>query len=159
MANMNEMTRKLETLAKGGLEEAQKRFQGLETEAQKLVKDLKVRGEASRKDVEALLAKLDGKELNQLLEHPRVKELGRKANQASTSLRKRLNGLQTRVVETTGVASQAQVKEIRRELSKLSKKLDELVGSATSAVTNGAAHLTGKKASAQASKPSDAPRV
>ncbi len=157
MANMNEMTRKLETLAKGGLEEAQKRFQGLETEAQKLVKDLKVRGETSRKDVEALLAKLDGKELNQLLEHPRVKELGRKANQASTSLRKRLNGLQTRVVETTGVASQAQVKEIRRELTKLSKKLDELVGGATAAVTNGAAHLTGKKASA--SKPSDAPRV
>jgi ElaB/YqjD/DUF883 family membrane-anchored ribosome-binding protein len=156
MANMNEMTRNLETLVKGGLEEAQKRFQGLETEADKLVKSLKPRVEESRKEVEALLAKLDGKELTQLLEHPRVKELSRKATQTGNALRKRLDGLQNRVVESTGVASQAQVKEIRRELSKLTKKIDELVGGATAAVTNGAAHLTGKKASASKS---DAPRV
>ena len=39
-------------------------------------------------------------------------------------LRKRLDGLQTKVVEAVGVASQSQVKEINRELSRLSKKLD-----------------------------------
>lgn len=151
----SEGARNLENLLKGGLEEAQKRFQGLEAEAEKLVKNLKVRGEESRKELEA---KLEGsrKELNELLEHPRVKNLSRKASQAGNALRKQFDGLQSRMVESAGVASQSQVKEIRRELSKLSKKLDELVGGATAAVSNGAAHLTGKKG---AQNRSDTPRV
>lgn len=157
--NKNGVTHNLENLLKGGLEGAQKRFQGLEAEAGKLVQGLKSRGQESRKEVEALLGKLDkleAKELNQLLAHPRVKELGQKVDQASIELRKRFGGLQTRVVESVGVASQSQVRQIHREISKLSKKLDVVVDSATAAVVNGAARVTGKKA---ASDKSDAPRV
>ena len=50
---------------------------------------------------------------------PEVKELGRKATQAGSEVSKRLDGLQTQVVEAVGVASQAQVKELNRELGKL----------------------------------------
>ncbi len=45
----------------------------------------------------------------------------------SSELRKRLDGLQTKAVEAVGVASQAQVKELNRELSRLSKKLDQIL--------------------------------
>lgn len=143
-------TRNLGKLVEGGLEEAQKRIQGLEAEAQKRLKGLeaeagkvvnilKVRGQESRK------------ELNQLLAHPKVKELSRKVDEAGTGLRKRMGVLQTRVVETVGVASQAQVRQIHKEVTKLSKKLDEMVGSAAAAVANGSAQVTGKKGSAKAS--------
>ncbi|XXF75493.1 hypothetical protein P2318_20765 [Myxococcaceae bacterium GXIMD 01537] len=134
-------TRNLERLLKGSLEEAQKRFQGLELEAEKLVQDLKSRGEESRK------------ELNQLLEHPRLKELGRRVDVAGGELKRRIGGIQSRVVESVGVASQSQVKEIRSELSKLSKKLDGLVGTATAAVSNRAAHLTGKRSADKTNAP------
>jgi len=157
-------TSKLESVLKGGLEEAQKRFQGLEAEAQKRIKGLEAEaekvvqglksyGQESRKELEALLGKLDKLEPKELLAHPRVKELNRKLDQAGTELRKRFGGLKNGMVESVGVASQAQVKQIHRELSKLSKKLDEVVGSATAAVTNGAAHVAGKKASSKSAAP------
>lgn len=145
--------RSLETLVKGSLEEAQKRIQGLKPEAEKLVQSLKSRGDASRKELEALLEKVDAKQLNKVLEHPRVKELAAKATETRAGLTKRFDGLQTRVVESVGVASQAQMKEIRGELSKLSKKLDDMVSVAATTVANGAAHVTGKKASAKSSAP------
>lgn len=166
---------KLENVLKGGLEEAQKRFQGLEVEAktrfqgleaeaqkrikgleveaEKVVQGLKARGQESRKELETLLAKVDKLEPKELLAHPRVKELSRKVDQASTELRKRFGGLKNGMVESVGVASQSQVKQIHREISKLSKKLDEVVGGATAAVANGAAHVTGKKNSAKSSAP------
>ncbi len=166
---------KLENVLKGGLEEAQKRFQGLEAEAQKrfqgleaeaqkrikgleteagkVVQGLKTRGQESRKELETLLGKLDKLEPKELLAHPRVKELSRKVDQAGTELRKRFGGLKSGVVESVGVASQSQVKQIHREISKLSKKLDEVVGSASAAVANGAAHVTGKKNAAKSSAP------
>jgi hypothetical protein len=56
-----------------------------------------------------------------------VKELGRRAVQVRSELRKRLDGIQTKAVEAVGVASQAQVKELNRELSRLSKKLDQIL--------------------------------
>lgn len=155
---------KLETALKGGFEEAQKRFQGLEAEAQKrfkgleaeaskVVQGLKVRGQESRKEVEALLGKLDKLEPKELMAHPRVKELSRKVDQTGTELRKRFTGLKNGVVESVGVASQSQVKQIHREISKLSKKLDEVVGSASAAVANGAAHVTGKKGASKSAAP------
>ena len=124
MATQHGKTRNLETFLKDQLEEAQKRFTDLEQEAEKVLRTVVVRGQESAKEVETLLGRLQAGEL---LDNPRVKALGRKATQAGHELRKRLDGLQTRVVEAVGVASQAQVKELNRELSRLSKKLDQLV--------------------------------
>lgn len=92
--------RNLESFVKQQIEGAQKRIEGLEQEVEKL------------------------------LGSPKVKELGRKATQVSSQLRKRLDGFQTRAVEAVGVASQAQVKELNRELSRLSKKLDQILPAA-----------------------------
>ncbi|MFL5344814.1 MAG: hypothetical protein ACJ8AT_08470 [Hyalangium sp.] len=120
----NGKTRNLETFVKQQLEGAQKRFEGLEHEAEKVLRNLKARGRGPAREVEKLLGQINP---DTLLENPAVKELGRKATQVRSELRKRLDGIQTRAVEAVGVASQAQVKELNRELSKLSKKLDQIV--------------------------------
>ncbi|MBF5041172.1 hypothetical protein FGE12_02125 [Aggregicoccus sp. 17bor-14] len=117
----------LEAFVKGQLGEAQKRIAGLEKEAEKVLKNLAARGADSRKELEGLLGRINSGEFNPL-ESARVRELGKKANQAGAEVKKRLDGLQTRVVEAVGVASQTQVKEINRELGKLSRKLDTLLG-------------------------------
>jgi uncharacterized protein YukE len=119
-------TTQLETFVKGQLLEAQKRFAGLEKEAEKVLKNLAARGADSRKELEGLLGRINAGEFNPL-ESERVQQLGKKANQAGAEVKKRLDGLQTRVVEAVGVASQTQVKEINRELNKLSRKLDTLI--------------------------------
>ena len=119
-------TTQLESFVKGQLQGAQKRFVGLEKEAEKVLKNLAARGADSRKELEGLLGRLNAGEFNPL-ESARVQQLGKKANQAGTEVKKRLDGLQTRVVEAVGVASQTQVKEINRELGKLSRKLDALI--------------------------------
>jgi hypothetical protein len=120
----NGKTRNLETFVKQQIEGAQKRFVGLEHEAEKVLRNLKARSRGPAREVEKLLGQINP---DTLLENPTVKELGRKATQVSSELRKRLDGIQTRAVEAVGVASQAQVKELNRELSKLSKKLDQIV--------------------------------
>jgi hypothetical protein len=117
-------SRNLETFVKQQLEGAQKRFQGLESEAGKVLRTLKARSKGPAREVEKFLGQINP---DALLESPQVKNLGRKATQVSSELRKRLDGIQTRAVEAVGVASQAQVKELNRELSKLSKKLDQIL--------------------------------
>src|SRR5690349_8418708 len=107
----------VETFLKTQLAVAQKRFEELEGEAQKAVKTLETRGQEAAKEAQALWAKLQAGEL---LADPRVKELGKKVDAAGTELRKRLDGLQTKVVEAVGVASQAQLKDLNKELAKLS---------------------------------------
>ena len=116
--------RNLESFVKHQLEGAQKRFVGLEHEAEKVLRNLKARSRNPAREVEKLFGQITP---DTLLENPKVKELGRKATQVRSELRKRLDGIGTRAVEAVGVASQAQVKEINRELSKLSKKLDQIV--------------------------------
>ncbi len=120
----NGKTRNLETFVKQQIEGAQKRFEGLEHEAEKVLRNLKARSRGPAREVEKLLGQINP---DTLLENPKVKELGRKATHVGSELRKRLDGIQTRAVEAVGVASQAQVKELNRELSKLSKKLDQIV--------------------------------
>lgn len=120
----NGKTRNLETFVKQQLEGAQKRFEGLEHEAGKVLRNLKARSRGPAREMEKLLGQINP---DTLLENPKVKELGRKATQVRSELSKRLDGIQTRAVEAVGVASQAQVKELNRELSKLSKKLDQIV--------------------------------
>ena len=97
---MAKATKQLEVqkFVKGQLAEAQKRWAALEDEANKAVKNLVAKGTESRKELEGLFSKLQ------------TAELSKRANDASTGLKKKLDGLQTRVVEAAGVASQSQVK-------------------------------------------------
>ncbi len=115
----------LQGFVKEQLEEAQKKFQALETEAERALKDLVSKGKAQRKELEALLERVNAGEL---FDPRSVKKWAKKAEQASADVLGRLDALQSRVVEAAGVASQSQVRDIHRELGKLTKKLDALTG-------------------------------
>jgi hypothetical protein len=106
MASKNENT--VQAFVKGQLEEAQG-----------LVRGLIELGKAQGKELEGLLGRVP-RELD-------LKVLEKKANQAGTQVKKRLDVLQSRVVEAAGVASQAQLRELSRELTRISKKLDAVV--------------------------------
>ena len=108
------------------LEEAKGRFVALERGAGDVLQNLLERGRFQGKDLGHLIEKLTPTEFP-LFDAPAVKELGKRATKASTEVRKRLDGLQARVVAASGVASQAQVKEINRELGRLTKKIDALI--------------------------------
>lgn len=58
----------------------------------------------------------------------RVSAALRKWEPATEEVREALENLQKRVIAAAGVASQSQVLEISREMSRLSKKVDGLVG-------------------------------
>ncbi|MBN1210406.1 MAG: hypothetical protein JXB05_36470 [Myxococcaceae bacterium] len=128
----NGKAKNLETFMKQQLEGAQKRFEGLEQEAGKVLKTIKARSRGPAREVEKFLGQINA---DALLENRKVKELGRKATQVGSELRKRLDGIQTRAVEAVGVASQAQVKELNKELSRLSKKLDQILPPSVKKVT------------------------
>lgn len=84
----------------------------------KFEKELAARGKQQRKDIEAVIAQVkSGRQL---------KALKTQANEVGSEVKKRLDGLQGKLVQAAGVASVAQVKEINRELTKLSKKLETL---------------------------------
>src|SRR5512133_3965584 len=110
------------------LDEAQKRFQLLEHDAEKALKGLVERGRESRKELEKLVNRLQG-EIH-LFDSATVKQIGKRAEAATVEMRKRLDALQMRVVEASGVASQGQVKELRSEINRLAKKIDALTGKA-----------------------------
>ncbi|HYO51466.1 hypothetical protein [Archangium sp.] len=110
------------SFVKGRLEQAQKQFGQLETEAQKTLRTLVSRGRESGREV---LQRLN---VNELRERPEVKELEKKATWVGGEVRQRLNGLQDRMVKVVGgVASQSQVQAINRELDRLTRKIDSLV--------------------------------
>lgn len=110
------------SFVKGRLEQAQKQFGQLETEAQKALQTLVSRGRESSREV---LQRLN---VNELRERPAVKELEKKATWVGGEVRQRLNGLQDRMVKVVGgVASQSQVQAINRELDRLTRKIDSLV--------------------------------
>ncbi len=84
----------------------------------KFEKELAARGKQQRKEIEAIISQVkSGKQL---------KALKSQANEVGSEVRKRLDGLQGKLVEAVGVASTAQVNEINRELNKLAKKLETL---------------------------------
>ncbi len=120
----------LQQFLKGQLVDAQKRFHALETDAEKALKDLVVRGKESRKDLQGLINRLNTTDLtlNTVLDNTTVKQISKKAEQAGNQMKKGLDGLQSRLVQASGVASQQQVKELKGELNRLSKKIDALVG-------------------------------
>lgn len=129
----NGKARNLETFVKQQISDAQKRIEGLEHEAERVLRNLKARSRGPAREVEKFLGQITP---DTLLDNPRVKELGRKATQVSSELRKRLDGIQMKAVEAVGVASQAQVKELNRELSRLSKKLDQILPASVKKVTS-----------------------
>jgi hypothetical protein len=120
----------LETYVRGQLEQAQKRLGAvegaLEKKAGAALKTLAERGTETRKELEALLAKLDDADLRKLLETAQVKRLGKRATQARNDVRRRLEGLRTSLVEGLGFASQAQMKDLQRELARIARKVDGL---------------------------------
>ncbi len=118
------LAQNVESFLKAQLAQAQKRVEELEGEAQKVLKTVEARGQEAAKEAQALWAKLQAGEL---LTDPRVVELGKRVDAAGTELKKRLDGLQTKVVEAVGVASQAQLKDLNKELAKLTRKVDSLL--------------------------------
>jgi tetrahydromethanopterin S-methyltransferase subunit G len=121
-AVVTEAAGQVASFVKGRLEQAQKQFGQLETEAQKALRTLVSRGRESSREV---LQRLN---VNELRERPAVKELEKKATWVGGEVRQRLNGLQDRMVKVVGgVASQSQVQAINRELDRLTRKIDSLV--------------------------------
>ena len=130
--------KQVQGFVKHQIEEAQERFVALETEAKNVLENLVARGQKTRKEVEGLLARFDGLEkakegLEQLrelnpIDASSVKKFGKRATAATAEVKKRFEDLQDKVISGVGVASQSQVREINKELVKLSKKLDTLVG-------------------------------
>ncbi|MHB8876084.1 MAG: hypothetical protein ACYC8T_20530 [Myxococcaceae bacterium] len=118
---------KLQDFVMERLEEARERITGFENEAEEVLKGLAAKGKEQRKELEKIIEKLNGRELR-AMETRAVKQLGKSATRASTEVKKRFEDLQAKVLEATGVASSSQVKEINKELSKLGKKLDSLLG-------------------------------
>jgi hypothetical protein len=110
-------TAKVQDFVKEQMDEAQKRFQVIEGEAKKAIGKIR---------------RFNAKELK-FLENPTavvnatVKQLSKKAGLATNDLRKRFDALQSMLVEAAGMASQAQLRELNKELHRLAKKVDGLV--------------------------------
>jgi ElaB/YqjD/DUF883 family membrane-anchored ribosome-binding protein len=110
----------LQVFVKEHIADAQKRFAQFEGEAQKVFETLVGRARESRKELGGFVQD----RLDNLKDLPL---LGR-ANASLSEVQKRLTTVQTKVIESVGMASQAQVNQINRELQRLSKKLDGLMG-------------------------------
>ncbi|MGO9831361.1 MAG: hypothetical protein ACLPJH_14580 [Myxococcaceae bacterium] len=111
---------------KGQFNVAQKRLVAFEAEAEKVLKNLIARGQDSRKELDALLERLSAAELKVL--NGSLRELVKRAQDASAEARKKLEEFQARVLEVAGVASQNQVRALKGQLNKLSRRLDTLAG-------------------------------
>jgi hypothetical protein len=119
----------LQLFVKEQIEDAQKRFAYFEGEAQKVLENFVDRAKESRK---GLLERFNGVEqIKGSLDHLKDMHLIEKANESIAEVQRLLVAVQAKVVESVGVASQAQVSQINRELMKLSKKLDALAGKKT----------------------------
>jgi hypothetical protein len=100
------------------LEEARKRIQAFE-------KELVKRGRAQQKELESLIATIrSGKQL---------KTLERQAAAAGHEVKRRLDQLQTSVLEALGVASREELRQIHGELARLTRRVDSLVSRKPSA--------------------------
>jgi protein subunit release factor A len=112
MAKKLAVTKDVQGFVVSQIEGARKRLQVLE---KKLVR----RGRGQQKEIEALVKNLrSGKP---------IKLLEKQATAATAELKKRFDALQNQALASIGVATQAEIAQIYRELTKLSKKLDGLV--------------------------------
>jgi len=126
---------KVPEFLKDPIREAQARLAVLEEEAQRVWKDLMVKGRAGRKDIEHMVHKLSKQdwtlpEMKGRLEKLRVQGAERaaewkgKAESFRTEALERMNDLQSRAVAFLGVATREQVEELSRELDRLAKRIE-----------------------------------
>jgi len=111
---------------KGQFTVAQKRLVAFEAEAEKVLKNLIARGQESRKELDGLIERLGSAEIKIL--NATLRDLAKRAQEVSHEVRRKVEEFQDRVLEVAGVASQNQVKALNRQLTKLSRRLDTLVG-------------------------------
>jgi len=105
----NVQFREVQEFVVGQLEEAKKRIVKLE-------KELVSRGREQQKELEHLIDRVrSGKEL---------KAIEKNAKQATTQLRKRVEGLQGQLFASIGIATQSDIRDLSKEVSKLSKKVE-----------------------------------
>ena len=126
--NGNGRTQQVQIFVREQIEEAQKRITAIEGEAMKALENLVEKGKESRKELQGVLKRFNAKDLK-FLENPSatVKEFGKRAEAAGNEMLKRFDALQTRLVEVSGVASQAQIRELNKELHRLTRKVDVLI--------------------------------
>ncbi len=117
------------------LEAAQARLGYLEGEAQKVWKDLMLRGRAGRKDIEQILQRLAKQdwnfpEMRQLVERlreqgaERAAEWRGKAESFRAEALEKMVELQGKAVAFLGVATREQVEELSRELERLARRFE-----------------------------------
>lgn len=118
------------------LEAAQARFEHLEEEAQRVLKDLMDKGRASRKDLEHIVHRLTLQdwsfpEMRQRIEKLREQGVERAAEwrDRAESFRaealERMIDLQNRAVAFLGVATREQVEELSKELDRLARRIEK----------------------------------
>ncbi len=116
------------------LEAAQQRLGQFEEEAQRVLKDLMIRGRASRKDLEQIVQRLSRQDwtdmkhrIEKLREQgaERAAEWRDKAETFRAEALERVVELQTRAVSFLGVATREQVDELSKELDRLARRLDK----------------------------------
>ncbi len=126
---------KVPEFLKDPIREAQARLVVLEEEAQRVWKDLMVKGRAGRKDIEQIVHRLSKQDwtlpemkhrIEKLREQgaERAAEWKGKAESFRTEALERMNDLQSRAVAFLGVASREQVEELSRELERLAKRIE-----------------------------------
>ncbi len=117
------------------LEAAQARLDHLEGEAQRVWKDLMLKGRAGRKDIEQILQRLAKQdwnlpEMKQLVDRfreqgaHRAAEWRGRAESFRAEALDRMVELQGRAVAFLGVASREQVEELSRELERLARRIE-----------------------------------
>lgn len=117
------------------LQAAQVRLEHLEDEAQRVIRDLMVRGRASRKDIEHIVQRWSKQDwtfpevkirLEKLRDQgaERALELRGRAETFREEALERVVELQGRAVAFLGVASRTEVEELSKELDRLARRLD-----------------------------------
>lgn len=115
---------------------AQARLEHLEEGAQRVIKDLMVRGRAGRKDIEHIVARLSKQdwtfpEMKQRLEKLREQGFERaaewrgKADSFRAEALERMIELQARAVSFLGVATRDEVRELSKELDRLTRRIQK----------------------------------
>lgn len=134
----NSRTEKVREFLREPLAAAHERIGQLEEEAQRVIKDLMNRGRASRKDIEHIVARLSRQdwtfpEMKQRLEKLREQGVERAAEwrgRAETfraEALERMLDLQTRAVSFLGVATRDEVRELSKEIDRLSRRIEKAV--------------------------------
>ncbi len=131
----NHRSLKMPEFLREPLEAAQARLGHLEGEAQRVWKDLMVKGRAGRKDIEQILQKLAKQdwnfpEMKQLVERfreqgaQRAAEWRGRAESFRAEALDKMVELQGKAVAFLGVATREQVEELSRELERLARRIE-----------------------------------